>query len=356
MRALRYHGPLDLRLEHDVPEPECLPHQVKIKPSFCGICGSDLHTYLSPAIIPFKDTPHPVTGETWPVTFGHEFSGDVVEVGSDVQSGLRVGDRVAVQPTICCNQCPPCKEGYPNCCNSPGFVGLMGWGGGMSDFVSVDAKFAFKLPDNVPSDIGAMVEPLAVAWHAIDQTGIKPGGSALVMGAGPVGLAIVQCLKARQVKRIIVVEIVPERKNFASRLGATAVIDPKEQDVVAMCKELCDSQGPDAAFDCAGVAPTMKSACLAIRHRGVVVNVALNEKEVPFQFNDLMFGEKRICSSVSYSIADFRNVIEALGNGLIDVKDMITRKITMDRVVEDGILALMHEKDKHMKILVDVRA
>ncbi|KAI1775428.1 chaperonin 10-like protein [Hypoxylon cercidicola] len=107
MRALRYHEPHDLRLEHDVLKPKCLPHQIKVKPSFCGICGSDLHAYLVPTVIPFKDRPHPVTGETWPVTFGHEFSGDIVEVGSEVQSGLQVGDRVAVQPTICCNQCPP---------------------------------------------------------------------------------------------------------------------------------------------------------------------------------------------------------------------------------------------------------
>ncbi|KAI4859858.1 GroES-like protein [Hypoxylon rubiginosum] len=354
MRALRYYGPHDLRLEHDVPEPKCLPHQVKVRPSFCGICGSDLHAYLLPTVIPFKDTPHPVTGETWPVTFGHEFSGDVVEVGSEVQGELRVGDRVAVQPTICCNRCPPCKEGYTNCCNSLGFVGLTGWGGGMSDFVSVDAKFAFKLPDNVPSDIGAMVEPLAVAWHAVDQTGIKPGGSALVMGAGPVGLAIIQCLKARQAKEIIVVEIVPERKKFATRFGATAVIDPQEQDVVAKCKELCDGQGPETAFDCAGAAASIKSACLAIRYRGLVVNVAFWEKEVPFQFNNLMFGEKRFCTSISYSAADFRNVVEALGNGLLDVREMITRKTTMDRVVEDGFYALMHEKDKHMKILIEM--
>lgn len=217
-----------------------------------------------------------------------------------------------------------------------------------------------------------MVEPLAVAWHAVDQTGIKPGGSALVMGAGPVGLAIIQCLKARQAKEIIVVEIVPERKKFATRFGATAVIDPQEQDVVAKCKELCDGQGPETAFDCAGAAASIKSACLAIRYRGLVVNVAFWEKEVPFQFNNLMFGEKRFCTcklanyacigilltltriAISYSAADFRNVVEALGNGLLDVREMITRKTTMDRVVEDGFYALMHEKDKHMKILIEM--
>jgi hypothetical protein len=156
MRALRYYGPGDIRLEHDVPEPVCDAHQVKIRPNFCGICGSDLHAYHSPDALPFKDTPHPITGETWPITLGHEFSGDVVEIGARAQvpNGLQVGDRVAVQPTICCNQCIPCKEGLTNCCDSFGFVGLMGWGGGLSDYVCVDARFVFKLPETIPSDIG----------------------------------------------------------------------------------------------------------------------------------------------------------------------------------------------------------
>lgn len=166
----------------------------------------------------------------------------------------------------------------------------------MSDFVSVDAKFAFKLPDNVPTDIGALVEPLAVAWHAVGQTGIKPGDSALVMGAGPVGLAVIQCLKARQAKKIIVVEMENGRKKFAARFGATTVIDPQEEDVVVKCKELCDGQGPEFALDCAGAAVSIKSASLAIRHKGLAVNVALWENEVPFHFNYLMLGEKRFAT------------------------------------------------------------
>ena len=154
MRALRYHGPGDIRLDSGVPEPECHAHQVKVRPAFCGICGSDLHAYYSGEFLPFKDTPHPLTGETWPVTLGHEFSGDVVEVGSEVRNGLQIGDRVTVQPTINCDQCTPCREGFTNCCVSFGFVGLMGWGGGLSDYVCVDARYAFKLPETIPSDIG----------------------------------------------------------------------------------------------------------------------------------------------------------------------------------------------------------
>ena len=157
MRALRYYGAEDMRLEHDVPEPVCDAHQVKIRPSFCGICGSDLHFYCMPDVLPFKDTPHPITGEIWPVTLGHEFSGDIVEVGAKVHKGLEVGDRVAVQPTICCKQCVSCKDGFTNCCDSFGFVGIMGWGGGLSDRVCVDAQFVFKLPEKITSEVGGKI-------------------------------------------------------------------------------------------------------------------------------------------------------------------------------------------------------
>jgi threonine dehydrogenase-like Zn-dependent dehydrogenase len=242
-----------------------------------------VHEYSSPTFIPSKESPHPVTKESMPITIGHEFSGEIAEIGADVDvSGLKVGDKVAVQPTVCCFSCGPCKEGYINCCDHAGFVGLSGGGGGMSDFVCVDRQFVFKLPDAVGLDVGALVEPLAVAWHAVDQ---YPFGSedhiqALVMGAGPIGLGVIQCLKARGAKTIIVVEMSAERKNFATRFGATHILDPRTDDVVARCKEICDGQGPHVALDAAGVAASVKSACLAVRARGTVVNLAIWEKEV----------------------------------------------------------------------------
>ncbi|KAI1117861.1 GroES-like protein [Nemania sp. NC0429] len=358
MRALRYHGPYDVRLEYDTPEPECLPHQVKIRPAFCGICGSDLAAYTSPESLPFKDKPHPLTGETWPITLGHEFSGEIEELGSQVQAGLKPGDRVVVQPTICCNQCTPCKEGATNCCYNFGFIGLMGWGGGLSDFACIDARFVFKLPDTIPLEIGALVEPLAVAWHAVDQAKIKPGINAIVLGAGPIGLAVVQILKMKEAKQIIVIEMASQRKEMAMNFGATTVLDPREDDPVSGSKALCDGEGPEVAFDCAGTSASIKNACLAIQNKGLVVNVAVWKQDVPFHFNNIVFGEKTIYAALSYTSRDFESVIRALDGGLPSVREMITGKTTMNRAVEDGICALLNEKEKerHIKILVDVRA
>ena len=160
MRALRYHGVKDLRVDNDIPEPKCASHQIKVQPAFVGICGTDLHEYSSPTFIPQPGHPHPITNEVLPVGLGHEFSGTVVEVGSDVQNkSVKVGDKVAVQPTLCCFNCPPCEQGYLNCCDSAGFVGLSGGGGGLSDYVCVDNSFVFKLPENTPLDIGGTFRP-----------------------------------------------------------------------------------------------------------------------------------------------------------------------------------------------------
>lgn len=217
-----------------------------------------------------------------PVTIGHEFSGEVVEIGSKASnpSGLKVGDKVAVQPTVACFGCGPCKDGYINCCDHAGFVGLSGGGGGMSDYVCVDEQFVFKLPDHIELDVGALVEPLAVAWHGVNQSPLREGDSAIVMGAGPIGLGVIQCLKARGAKNIIVVEIAKERQNFAKHFGATHLIDPRHEDAVKRAKEICDGQGPQVAFDAAGLAITLKSAALAVRARGTIVNLAIWEKEV----------------------------------------------------------------------------
>ena len=125
MRALRYHGIRDLRLDEDVPEPQCKDNEIKIKPAYVGICGSDLHEYSKPSFIPLQD-PHPLSGEKVPVGFGHEFAGTVVEIGSKAKhDGLQVGDKVAVFPLYACDSCYGCQHGLANCCSQFGCLGTL---------------------------------------------------------------------------------------------------------------------------------------------------------------------------------------------------------------------------------------
>ncbi|RVX69542.1 hypothetical protein B0A52_06606 [Exophiala mesophila] len=335
MRALRFHGPGDLRLENDINEPLCGKDQVKIQPSFVGICGTDLHEYSSPTFIPSKEKPHPVTGESRPVTIGHEISGIVVEIGSEVNPDfISLGDKVAVQSTICCFNCG---------------------GGGMSDFLCVNSKFVHKLPPGIGLDIGALVEPLATSWRAVTESGIRPGDHVLIFGAGPLGLGVIQCCKARGAKKIIVAEVSSRRQMLAREFGATHVVDTNEEDIVKVARDLSDDgQGPQISIDCAGLAVTLKSACLATRPRGIVVNVAIWEKAVEFNPNLLVFGERRYHSVLGYSREDFQGVIRAIEARLLTPQAMITRTISIDRVVEDGFSALIQHKDREVKIQIDM--
>ena len=135
-----------------------------MKPAFVGICGSDLHEYEDgPHIIPPEGSPHGLTGENAPVILGHEFSGVIDQVGEGVE-GLAVGDKVCVKPTIHDGNCRACKRGLTNSCDTFGFIGLSGWGGGMGEYTAAPASYVKKLPDDMGLDIGALIEPLSVAW------------------------------------------------------------------------------------------------------------------------------------------------------------------------------------------------
>lgn len=302
--------------------------------------------------------PHPVTKESIPITIGHEFSGTVKQLGAGV-TGLKEGQKVAVQPTIYCGTCGACKINAENACYNGGFVGLSGGGGGMSEEVVVPAEACLPLPPNVDLDIGALVEPLAVAWHAVDASPIAniKEPQCLVLGGGPIGLAVVQVLVARGAKNIIVGEVATKRQEFAKSFGAHHVLDPRSDDVVALSRELCGGvDGPDIAFDCAGVPQSLETACKAVRVRGSVVNVAIWEKAVPFDPNWLVFREAKYQAVLGYQKKDFQGVIDALGKGTLKPENMITGKIRVDNLVEQGYTPLIKEKDKHVKILVDMNA
>ncbi|KAI1271986.1 GroES-like protein [Xylaria sp. FL0933] len=354
MKAVRYYGKEDVRIEQ-IPEPTIRPGQIKIAPAFVGLCGTDLHEYLGgPNFCPVNQ--HPVTGETIPVTLGHEFSGIIKEIGPEV-TGFELGQACAVQPTIFCGHCPACQDGAENVCHTGGFVGLSGGGGGLSQAVCVNATHVFPLPEGLELETGALVEPLSVAWHALSAApDINPESVVLILGGGPIGLAMILCLKAKGVKTIVLSEIAASRQNFARQFGATQVVNPVNDDIVKVVLNLSNGRGADVAFDCAGVPASIKSACTAIKTRGTVVNVAIWEKEIPFNPNWITWKESNYKSVLGYRREDFEAVIENLRTGSIKPNGMITAKIKFENVVEDGIKRLISDKDSHVKILVDVNA
>jgi threonine dehydrogenase-like Zn-dependent dehydrogenase len=298
----------------------------QIAPSFVGICGTDLHEYLGgPTFAPEQGKPHKLTGDTVPITLGHEFSGVITEIGPPSTStkttsttSFQIGQHVVIQPTLFCGTCGACKQGVENVCHNGGFIGLSGGGGGLSDNVVVPEHAVLHLPDHIPLDVGALVEPLSVAWHAISAAPHTPDSTVLVLGGGPIGLAIVQCLVALKTKKIIMSEVSSSRQRFAREFGAHHVLDPKTYDLIAISKELSNGVGPDIVFDCAGVPASLNTACQAVKARGTVVNVAIWEKEVPFQPNMLVFREANYTAVLGYQRKDVQAVIKHLADGKCD--------------------------------------
>ncbi|KAF1834536.1 sorbitol dehydrogenase [Decorospora gaudefroyi] len=346
MNALRFHGQNDLRYE-EIPIPQVGDGQVKVKPAWVGIHEWHGGANLCPT------TPHPITGETVPLTFGHEFSGTIEEVGKNVTE-YKPGDRVAIQPIIYDNTCGACADGLQNCCWSNGFIGLSGWGGGLADHIVVPTSTLYRLPDNVPLEIGALVEPLAVGWHAVKISPFKTGDVALVLGGGPIGISTILALKAKGCEQIIVSEVSKKRQEFAKTFGAHHVVDPSKEDLVARCRGLTANQGVHVVYDCAGVQAALDQAVHATRPRGCIVNIAIWEKPCTINTNDFNFKERMYMGIATYQVGDFQEVIDALSRGDMDPKEMITRRIGLSEVVEEGFRRLIEDKDNQVKILVRV--
>ncbi|MGF6822283.1 (R,R)-butanediol dehydrogenase/meso-butanediol dehydrogenase/diacetyl reductase [Microbacterium sp. ZKA21] len=336
MKAAVFHAQEDLRVE-EVTEPTPGPGQVKLRNAFAGICGSDLHVYYSPEAAGLDfDHPHPVTGSTLPQILGHEFSGTVVELGEGV-TNVKVGDRVAVWPIYYCGECPACRKGMFNACQKIGFHGLSSNGGGMAAFTTVDASKLHALPENVDLRMGALVEPMSVAWHAVSRGHLTAGQTALIAGAGPIGIGVWFALKARGVERVLVSEPSAERRAIIAALGAT-VVDPVNEDLAAAVAALTDGAGVDAAFDAAGAGPAITSALASLTPGGRVVVVAIHERPMEFLPTQLVMGETEIAGALAYLPEDFDAVIDAMSRGVYDTTGWV-QEVPLEGVV-DAIHAL----------------
>ncbi|WP_062531261.1 zinc-binding dehydrogenase [Demequina rhizosphaerae] len=349
MKALRLHGPREAVVE-EIAEPTVRPGTVKIKVEHAGICGSDLALFEQ-FMFP-NEFVHPLFGCSGPHVLGHEFGGRVVELGEGVD-GPAVGTLVAVRANRWCGECEACQAGAGNRCVAWGFTGINGGGGGFSSHVVLNADQVFAFPEELGSQVAAMVESTAVAWHATKRVGDVAGKHALVVGAGPVGLAVVMSLKARGAETIVVSEPGEARRALARQLGATAV-DPRETDPVALVKELTAGVGADVSFDASGVGRiTFETAVNGLRTGGTAVYVAVAHGEFPVDVNAFVMTEKAFTGSFGYTDEDYAETIEAMRTGAIDPRPLISSVIDLDVIVEDGIEHLLGEgRNSEMKMLV----
>lgn len=350
MKAALWYAKNDVRVE-EIPEPKVTEGSVKIKVKWCGICGSDLHEYLAGPIFIPVNTPHPLSKNSAPVVLGHEFSGEVVEIGEGV-STLTVGDRVAVEPIVACGECAACREGKYNLCSSLGFHGLCGSGGGFSEYSVFPAEFVHKIPDSLSYERAALIEPMAVALHSLRVGNFMAGQTAVVLGAGPIGLATIECLKAAGAKSVIVLQRKSVRQEYAKRAGADVVLDPSEVDVAEEVRKLTEGIGADVSFETTGAQIGFDTAINSIKYDGTVVITSIWEGDIRFNPNSLVFSEKKIIGTLAYR-HEFPATIALMSDNRIKAEGYITKKIHLDDIVKEGFGALTGpEKKRHVKILV----
>ncbi|GEO26445.1 (R,R)-butanediol dehydrogenase [Alicyclobacillus acidoterrestris] len=351
MKAAMWYGRKDVRVV-DIETPVVKAGTVKIQVSWCGICGSDLHEYIAgPMTIPVG-TPHPLTGQVAPVVLGHEFSGQVVDVGEGV-THVQVGDRVVVEPVLSCGQCSPCQSGRYNLCVHRGFHGLTSDGGGFSEYTVVQANLVHKLPESLSFEAGAIVEPAAVAVQAVYSSGIRLGDTCVVFGAGPIGLLVIQAARAAGASTVIVVEVSEQRLAKAKQLGATYVINPQREEPLAVILELTGGHGVDVSFEAAGAEAALTQALECLKPGGELVVVSLWERGISLHPNLLVLNERKISSSAAYCRM-FPRVMSLMTSGQINAEALISKKIYLGDIVAEGFETLWTDKSQS-KILVRPR-
>lgn len=330
----------DIRIERRA-RPALGPGEVRLRVTRCGICGSDMHEYLDgPHAIPVQ-APHAVSGVAAPLVIGHEFSGVVIETGSE--SDLAAGQRVAVEPEYRCGECAACRRGDYNLCENMGFAGLMGHGG-MAEEAVLPRYMLHPLPDNVTDRQASVLEPAAVALHALRRSGLAAGQSVAVVGAGPIGLLLIQLAAVAGARRIVASDISDARLEKAHSLGATELVNSSVGSLPAV------AAGVDVAFEAVGRQAALDDAIGSVRKGGKVVLVGLFGTAARFDAFDLVNREVDIIPSCGYRHV-YPDLIGMIAAGVVDPSLIVTREISLEEAVTSGFERLAGPNDD-VKVLI----
>lgn len=307
--------------EREIPLPA--ENEVLVKLEYVGICGSDLHYYETGAIGDYVVKP--------PFVLGHEPGGTVVETGRAVTQ-LKVGDRVALEPGKTCGHCDFCKRGEYNLCPDVIFFATPPVDGVFQEYVAHEADLCFKLPDNVSTLEGALIEPLAVGFHAANQGGAHAGQTAVVMGAGCIGLVSMMALKAMGVSKVYVVDIMQKRLDKALELGADGVVNAGDTDTVKALLELTDGAGCDLCIETAGAETTTRQAISIAKKGSVIVLVGYSKSGEMTLPVSLALDKELTFKTVFRYRHIYPMAIASVAAGKVNLKGLVTNIFDFDDI------------------------
>ncbi len=310
MKAVRWHGRLDVRLEEIPPPPPPKPNEVQIEVLSCGICGTDIEEYrLGPLFIP-ASVPHPLTAKRAPVVLGHEVCGRVVAAGGPEGREL-IGRLVAVDGLYACGRCEACRHHRVNLCEIFASIGFSA-DGGLAALMNAPAQGCRRLPEEVPPDVGVLAEPLAVGVRALRRARLRSGERVAVFGAGAVGLLTAQGALALGASSVTVIEPSPERRLLAQRLGLTTLETP------------VSDLDADVVVECSGAVAAVESAVPATRAMGRVVLVGITPAQPALDVLTMIRGEREVLGSLSHIYdEDFAQAVELIGTGALAMEGLV---------------------------------
>ena len=301
---------------------------VKIRVKVTGICGSEVHAYhgTHPFRIP-------------PLVSGHEFSGEIVELGSAVTS-YRIGDRVTAEPHFGCGTCKFCKEGNYNICTKKSVLGAGGWSGSLGEYVVVPESTVIPLTSNISFEQGALIEPIAVGMHAVRKTEVKMGQHILIIGAGAIGLGVFLSARLANPRSIIVADVVEHNLNIAKEMGCAYVVNSAKENLEERIAEITDGEGVDITFLAFGNAPVADLAAKCTKSGGIISEIALIADGTAFFYAKLQRKELKVMGSNMYVREDFELVRDGFAKGLLnDANKMISRTYPIESMQEAMIMA-----------------
>lgn len=296
---------------NEVPVPEIKDGQVLVRIRRIGVCGSDIHVYHGK---------HPYT--TYPVVQGHEVCGEIVKVADDV-TGLKPGDTVTIQPQVVCGECYPCRNGRYNICESLKVMGFQTTGMA-SEYFAVDAKKVLKLPEGLSFDLGAMIEPLAVAVHALRRCEDIKGKRILVLGAGPIGNLVAQSAKGMGASEVMITDVSEYRLEVAKKCGIDHCINSQKEDIG---KVLIERFGPDKAdiiLECVGIEATMDQAINNARKGSDIIVVGVFPSKGYVDMGLVQDRELRLIGTLMYREEDYIKAIELVQDGKVNLEPLIS--------------------------------
>jgi (R,R)-butanediol dehydrogenase / meso-butanediol dehydrogenase / diacetyl reductase len=354
MRAARFHARRDIRIDQVRPPSaaDLASREVLVRIRECGICGTDLHEYTDgPLYTPTR--PHPVTGVSVPVILGHEFSGEVVAIGSAVTS-VAVGDRIAAMPQIFCGTCSQCLAGRQQTCQNLAAVGYSGPWGGLAEYGTFREDQVFPLSEHMTFTQGALIEPTAVAVHAVSSAPLRPGDAVLVTGGGPIGQLAALAAVAFGAGSVVLSEPNPGRCTRAAQLGLTRVVDPRADDMSLLVAEITQGRGFDVCIEASGSQPALDACFDTVTLGGVIVQTALSTRPVQLDASHkLTFRDVTYKGVYCYPVTSWPRVIGLVGSGVLPADAIVTATISLEQLT-DGFEALLDPAGDALKIIVRI--